>query len=802
MDIGSVHVQLLPRPAFDLENLVVYDDPAFGAEPIVRATEVTAAIRLTSLLRGRLEISRLDLTEPSLNIVHGQNGHWNLEALLERSARIPLAPTGKNKSEPKPGFPYIEATSGRINFKNGPEKRPYALTNADFSLWQESQNTWGIRLKAQPFRTDMNLNDTGLLQVDGIWQRSATIQDTPLNLKLEWSHAQLGQMTKLISGNDQGWRGEILLDVALKGTPSRLQIAASSSIDDFRRYDITSGRSLRLRGRCDAEYSSESHAFQRVMCNAPVGDGFFTLAGDAGYPGTHHYSFLITAEAVPAAGLVMLAQQVKKNLPDDLTAEGTLDGKVSLQNNGNAAEWKGRGEIADLQFSSASSKSEIGPETLRFVLATDASARVSHKRLSSVGARDEIGSGTRLEIGPFHLGSARPGMATIRGSLNRVGYNFSISGETEIPKALRLAKATGLPAISSSADGSAQLDLQLSGNWIISGDGSAVSQMTGSAKLRNVRTTGPAAAEIISAEMQLLPEAVHVSKMNARAAGSLWTGSVDLPRGCGTPDACLAHFSLSTKSVDLGKINNWLNPNVTKRPWYQVLTSNSESHPAWWTSVRAVGRISADEFHVHNIDATLVSANLMMERGKLQFSAVRADLLGGSSTGEWKVEFANKPAICSGTGTLAGVSLSTIADAMNDGWVEGLADGSYEVKGPCLADFWEKADGNVHVEVRDGIFPHILFADSTEPLRASEIKGKARLHAGDIEISETQLVSSDGIYRVAGTVSLDREMNLKLTRISNNPDNAGYSISGPLETPRITALIRTEQARLKAPSSQ
>ena len=124
MDIGSVHIRLLPRPGFDLENLVVYDDPAFGAEPIVRASEVTAALRLTSLLRGRMEIARLDLTEPSLNLVHGEGGHWNLEALLERSARIPLAPTGRAKSGPRQAFPYIEGTSGRINFKRGRRRRP------------------------------------------------------------------------------------------------------------------------------------------------------------------------------------------------------------------------------------------------------------------------------------------------------------------------------------------------------------------------------------------------------------------------------------------------------------------------------------------------------------------------------------------------------------------------------------------------------------------------------------------------------------------------------------------------------
>ena len=171
VDIGSVHLRLLPQPGFDLENLVVYDDPAFGAEPMLRAGEVTANLRLTSLMRGRMEIARLDLNEPSVNLTHGVNGPWNLEGLLQRTTHMPTAPTGKSKSEPRPAFPYIEATSGRINFKSGSEKKSYALTNADFSLWQESENVWGMRLKAQPFRTDMNLNDTGTLSVSGTWQR-------------------------------------------------------------------------------------------------------------------------------------------------------------------------------------------------------------------------------------------------------------------------------------------------------------------------------------------------------------------------------------------------------------------------------------------------------------------------------------------------------------------------------------------------------------------------------------------------------------------------------------------------------
>ena len=122
-----------------------------------------------------------------------------------------------------------------------------------------------MRLKAQPFRTDLNLNDIGLLQLSGTWQRAEALRDTPLQLNLEWSRAQLGQFTKFFTGNDQGWRGEILLDVTLAGTPAHLHIASDGSIEDFRRYDIASGKALRMAAHCDGEYSSLDHRVSAVF---------------------------------------------------------------------------------------------------------------------------------------------------------------------------------------------------------------------------------------------------------------------------------------------------------------------------------------------------------------------------------------------------------------------------------------------------------------------------------------------------------------------------------------------------------
>jgi hypothetical protein len=806
VDIGAVHIRLLPRPGFDLDNFVVYDDPAFGAEPILRASEVTADLRLMSLVRGRLEIARLDLTEPSLNLVHQPGGRWNVEALLERSAHIPLAPTGKAKSEPRPAFPYIEGSSGRINFKVGAEKKPYALTNADFALWQDSDNAWGARLRAQPFRGDLNLSDTGQLQVSGTWQRASVLRETPLRFNVEWNRAQVGQLTKLFTGRDQGWRGAIQLEIALSGTPAQLRISSDGSIDDFRRYDITSGRALRMAAHCDAEYSTTTHQFQQVMCNAPVGSGFITLTGDMGFPGSHSYSVAVTAENVPASAAAVLVQRVKKNLSEDLTARGTIHGSFSLQDDGDSStkpEVEGRGEITDLELGSGANTTEVGPETIPFVLVGDSvNSGTGKQTIARAPSQMHFPGGPHLEIGPFALGSGHT-VPTVVGWVNRGGYDFAISGETEVAKALRLARMMGLAAPAAAVEGSAQLDLQVAGSWRSDGTtaGFAGPQVTGTAKLRNdhvtIRGTGKPVT-ILSAEMQLLPDKVRVAKLNAAAAGTDWSGWVETPRNCGTPEVCPARFALNTSQIALSALHEWIQPSAKKRQWYQVLGSNARQAPSLLGRLRASGSVMADRLQAHGVVATRVSANISLEKGNLQISQLAADVLGGIYRGQWRADFGVKPAACSGSGSFSGVSLANLADSMRDGWVVGKASGSYDVKGPCPANFWQTADGTLRVEMRDGSFSHIIIGDGTSPLRVTLLSGQAQLHAGTIEISNARLDSPDGRYRVSGTVSLKREVDLKLSRFPSGVEVSGYAITGTLAEPRVAPLAATEQARLKS----
>src|SRR5207302_9371161 len=108
--------------------------------------------------------------------------------------------------------------------------------------------------------------------------------------------------------------------------------------------------------------------------------------------------------------------------------------------------------------------------------------------------------------------------ATARGVINRFGYRVSVAGDLQVGRALEAARLFGIPALAASVDGIAQVDLQVAGSWSAPAVASEPSQpqVTGMAKLRNVRADlrgMETPLEISSAELQLLPEEVRVTKL-------------------------------------------------------------------------------------------------------------------------------------------------------------------------------------------------------------------------------------------------------------------------------------------------
>jgi hypothetical protein len=783
VEVGSVSLRFFPQPGFELDNFVIQEDPAYGAEPFLRAQEVNASLRITSLLHGRLEIASLTLADPSLNLARNASGHWNLETLVERTEKIPVAPTTKGKGEGRPGFPYIEGQHARINVKVGAEKTSYALTESTFAIWQDSENTWGLRLKAQPVRTDLNLSDTGTVRVNGSFQRASSLHDTPLQFQIEWDHPQLGQLTKLVSSNDKGWRGTVLLTATLNGTPGDLQVHTDMAVDDFRRYDVTGGGDLRLAVECKSHYSSFENSFDQIGCSAPVGTGVVTVSGHIQSPlVSPEYDISISAQDLPAQSIASLARHAKLGMPDDLAIAGQINGKAALQRkikNGTPDfHWHGGGEATGLKLSSVSSSTEVALSNVTFKT-VDAGSTRSH------GHSDE----GRIEVVPFHIAMGGASSVSIQGSFSRTGYAFGVQGDAQLQRLLRAARLVGLPVTPANPEGMAKIDVAFAGTW----KGFAATRIDGKAQLRSVETAVLGLNEklqISSANVELAADRVTVKDLNAHLAGATWRGTVMRPRPC--LGACPVIFEFHGDEISVQRLNQLLNPSGRTQPWYKFLTSNSASSN-YLLGLNAAGTISADKFSLGKISGSHLAATVELNGGKLRLSGVNVDLLGGHHSGDWTADFVAKPPAYSGSGKLARALLTQLAPIVHRNWITGTADATYRLNasGTALSEMLASGSGSANIEARDGSLPLLVSGDNTPQMRRLSIHLSA--HEGKIGVEDGKLETDVASYVVSGSVTSDGA-DLKLSR----KDASGFNITGSLSDPRVSQIAGpATQAALK-----
>ena len=785
--IGEVNLRLLPQPGFDLHRLVVADDPSFSAEPMLRADEVTAYLRLSSLWRGRLEIARLSLQNPSLNLVR-RDGRWNVYALLERTARTPSAPTAQSKPESRPRFPYIEADSGRINFKMGAEKKVYALTDADFVLWQEAEDRWHFRVAARPVRIDQNLSDTGTLRMEGSFQRAPSLRETPLSVRVNWQNAQLGQLTQLIYGRDRGWRGALDLSARLSGTPASLAVRADARVQDFRRYDIITPGFLELQARCDARFSSTDQSWSSVACGAPVGShGLLTVNGSAVAPlSGGPYQFKLVAQELPMFSLVAAAQHAKRDLPDDLTASGVLNASFLVTKSAQTGwrrSWSGDGQTSDFSLSSDLTSNQLKLGAIPFTVVGGArplpARHMKPRPMPPPSAAPEL----QLAVGPFRMQLDGGAPAVLYAWLSRRGYEVNLQGEAQLAKLAQVARTLGVHAPPRVKKGTARLDLQIAGLWT----GFPAPEVTGKAQLHSI-TAGlkslDAAVQISSADVLLAPQTIRVQNLAATFAGSglHLSGSVQLARQCPAGEVCPAQVNLHADQVAAAELGNLLHARPS-RPWYRLLQKDAAKPLA---GLAVAGVISANRVTVGGLAATHFTSHLLIQGGKVQLSQVRAAIWGGQHSGEWQLDFSGREPAYNGTGTLEHASLAQAAQSMGDDWATGKLALQYRLRaaGWTKTDLRDSLASTAGFDVRDGVLRHLSLTPSAQPMRLRRFTGQLTLNRGEFTLAAGKLQALDGIYQVSGTALLDSKLNIKLVRDSSH----SFDITGTLGAPRITVV--------------
>jgi uncharacterized protein involved in outer membrane biogenesis len=813
VEVSGITLVLLPRPGVQIANFVVDSTAGYSAEPILQCSSVTAAFRILSLWRGRLEITRISLDEPSLNLERAPNGQWNFASVLLQASRSQQAPTGLAVARGQSRFPYIEASNARINFKYGNEKLPFSFLNADVSIWLENPNQWQLRFAAQPIRTDINLSlaDTGRVKVSGSVDRASSANELPLDLRAEWRGAPFGQVSRMIVARDLGWRGDTSVAAHITGVPNALAVQLTAAAGDFHRESFEPARPLNLHVTCTATYRHSLESIDAIHCLSPVGNGSLDLTGTMQqiHAAERQPDLRLVATRVPADEVLDLLRHTRGRLNPDLTLSGDIDGELSYTREPftagpHTAGWHtvAAGELLATELRVRNDGTEQPLPDLRFAVQTPSAP-------SAPSSATQLAQPVALVLDPMHidLGGTEPLVATAR--LTRQGYQLHYSGSALLAQLLPLAHAFNVvPAAFQGLQGTGTADynLALHGDWLLplaspsvgagplgnspgnSDQSAPLSAINGSIAVHNADFQPSYLAEpvhIVTATAAFSPAELRWNGVSATLGATHFTGSLRIPVPCLA--ACERQFDLTAANVNFGALAASLRgeDEGVMQELLNRVRSRSQDWPLLDGTVH-IARLALGQLEVAN-----ASADLTLRDGSLEVRSLDGRTLGGAFHATGAVDLASTPSYDAAV-QLRRVSASELAELLKEHWGPGTIDLSSDLamSGTTASALSGSAKGTLHWSWTGGALPQLT---STPLRRFDRWTGNGKVAKGAITITSSDVTSNSTTAMVTGTIGSDRSLELKVAAPPKD------STQTPTQTATTAASSATMSGTLAAP---
>jgi hypothetical protein len=765
--LSSVELRILPRPGFVITDLTVDEDPAYGAEPVLHANSVTASIRLSSLWRGQVQLSRISVDEASLNLVRTPDGRWNIDPLFRTAAALP-GPASSSGGRPAP-YPYLEATNSRINVKNGVEKLPYSLVSADASLWQDS-GAWHVRLKAQPARTDVVLDsaDTGIVRVEGTLHPAAELDQMPLHIDLQWNDAQFGQLSRLILGSDEGWRGDLRGEFHLDGTPAFARVKSRLRATGVHRAEFAPAAPLDFDASCSFAFRSADRDLQDVLCESPIGDGRARLTGSL--PGAGEPPRLtLELNRIPAQAGLDVLRTLRPNVAPGLQAAGSVSGKMTYDPASAShppTDPQAR-RIPDRR-PAGPPRPPPGPLAGSFIL--------EGLRLSGDTLKTPI-QAAKITLDPA---LAVPGMPpaltttvalpagapstlsfTARISLHR--FQLNVRGAASLPRLRELVHVAGIPqagSLSQLAGDPATLDLAIEGPWlplisslpegpgapaplVPAGTPADEGTMTGAIGFRNAIWKPAYLAlpvELRNATLRFAGGTLRWDPVDFAYGPVQGSAALDLPSGCSTPEPCPPHLSVRFDTLDAAALQAAI---LGVRQSGTLLSSLIDrlkpSSTSAWPPLE--GTLNAGTLDLGTFTFSELSAGFRLQPASAEITSLDAAILGGKLHATAALTPGDQPAYKL-SGTFEKLDPAQVFELMGMKATGGAIDGSgqVELSGYTDKDLTASAKGELHFDWSHGTVSS-LTEDPIPPAltRFDRFTGDAAIANGAMTLSKTEV---------------------------------------------------------------
>lgn len=742
------------------------------------------------------------MDRPSLNLVRNQDGDWNLAEWLPKPASAASSSAVSSKSSAAPQsvrFSRIEVDSGRINFKRGDEKLPFALVGVTGYVEPAEAGRWAMDLEAIPTRAAVNVQQAGILHVSGRMGGTSS-RLRPAELDASWSEASLPDVLRLARSSDYGVRGMLTL----------IMNARTQDREDG--WTIQSRAEFRQLHRWDLALRPDNPALNvlaKIQWN-PMTFGFDVT--DAAIQAPHSHARVSgrvdwdTTSQASAAKSSPVSIDVTSSLIDlndvlawirvfhsDVAPDVMLHGFASVE--GNISGWPWHMNRAAVRIDGA----------------------------------DLVGGHLRV---PAHLGNVQFHFDGAAASLAPVSLSFGASASSLRMEASAKTGSPDLPIFHLSGNLTQARDLiatasalgwNISRGWDLAGPVRCDLRWQGAAFPWRTQPTGSVdwggesgvmllrtpflnlPIENIRAHADWKTGSHHISLSSAAAFGAHWAGSFDHRAS----DEW--QFALSADHLAAADVDRWLNPQWRESFLDRMLPflNSRASTNAVTDNLRAAGHIAIDQFALAPVVVSRLQGDLKVEGHHIELANARAQFYGGNIGASFDADLAVIPSyrlnLDFSRVDLAALSADSPAF---DNVFAGAASGelALHARGADKSDLLASLVCNGKARVIDAEFRNLSLTDSfREGASRSGISSFNQVSAAftcsdrELKFPELLLLTPSGEIHAVGTLDFAHTLDFRLRASSGtlaeraSPASEAafqptYQLTGPLSSPQLTRL--------------
>ncbi|MCX6591700.1 MAG: AsmA family protein [Acidobacteria bacterium] len=318
---GRLDYKWLTGPGFEVNDVVIHDDPRLGLEPLAYVTAVEATPRWFALVTGKVAFSTIRLIEPSVNLLRTEAGELNIQPFL--TELFGARETGTD-------LPEIKVRGGRINFKQGHRKHVLYFTNTDMELWPTETSGFNIRILTDAARTDRQPLGYGSFSAYGRL-RFLPQNEPELDMTLDLDRNALADVLVLFEGRRVDMSGRISARTKLIGPLSKLKLDGRLDLEGFQRWNIPGLKP----GAMTLFYTGQADLPKQTIRLGSVVEEKSGLPMRLQFRATQAFSnprwaLVITAQELPAAVFTDVSKVTGFPLPEGFPAAGAAAGAVGI----------------------------------------------------------------------------------------------------------------------------------------------------------------------------------------------------------------------------------------------------------------------------------------------------------------------------------------------------------------------------------------------------------------------------------------------------------------------------------------